>query len=218
MKKTVLFLCAAIVTVITTQAQSTRFGFKGGVNANTFYLKSEGTASDSRYSLTKPGFHVGGIADFKFSENFSIQPQLLFAMKGGKIKMSGTETEFNFYTIDLPVNFLYHHNGFFIGAGPNLSYGVSGKGKSSSSTTEVDLYKDGALGAGTKFERFEVGVNATMGYTCPSGLTLATNFTPGLTDILDEASSATGSTKAHNGYWGFSVGYLFGGSKTMKKK
>src|SRR5688572_26725758 len=97
MKKNII-TALFIMAVLTAEAQTARFGIKGGVNANTFYLKTEGTGSDSRFSLTKPGFHVGGIADLAFGPNFSLQPQLLFAMKGGKIGQSGTTTEFSFYT------------------------------------------------------------------------------------------------------------------------
>src|SRR5690606_10115380 len=144
MKKQII--TAILVTaVLTAQSQTTRFGIKGGVNANTFYLETEGTGSDSRFSLTKPGFHIGGVVDLSVSTNFSIQPQLLFAMKGGKLKQSGTETDFNFYTIDLPINLLYNHNGFFVGGGPNFSYGVSAKGQTTGNP-EVDLYEDDALG------------------------------------------------------------------------
>ncbi len=217
MKKT-FFLAIAAICGVAVQAQlTTSFGIKGGVNANTFYLKSEGTGSDTRYSLTKPGFHVGALADLQFSGNVSVQPQLLFAMKGGKIKISGSESDFNFYTIDLPVNVLYHYNGFFIGAGPNLSYGVSGK-LDQTGQPEKDLYEDGALGVGTKFERFEVGTNGVLGFRFPSGFMVSTNYSHGFTDILDEAASSTGEIKSHNSFWGFSIGYMFGSSGTAKKK
>lgn len=217
MKKLLFMPVVAALFISSVKAQTTRFGFKAGPNSNTFYLKSEGTGgSDTRYSLTKPGFHVGGILDLGFSDNFSLQPHLLFAMKGGKIKISGSETDFTFLTIDLPINLLYHNNGFFIGAGPNISYGVDGKGKATGSP-EVDLYDEGALGAGTKFTRFEIGVNALMGYRFPSGLLFSTNFTPGLNDILDEDPSTTGTIKSKNSFWGFSIGYLFGGTTAKKK-
>jgi hypothetical protein len=217
MKKLVFMFVVSALFITSIKAQTTRFGFKAGPNSNTFYLKSEGTGgSDSRFALTKPGFHVGGIVDLGFSDNFSLQPHLLFAMKGGKIQQSGSETEFTFLTIDLPINLLYNNNGFFIGAGPNLSYGVSGKGKATGEP-EVDLYEDDALGTGTKFKRFEVGVNALMGYRFPSGLLFSTNFTPGLTDLVDEDASTTGTIKSSNTFWGFSIGYLFGGNTAKKK-
>lgn len=215
-KKMVVAMLTALATV-TLHAQTTSFGIKGGANSNTFYLKSEGTGgSDTRYSLTKPGFHVGGIVNLQFSDNFSLQPQLLLVNKGGKIKLSGDETEFDFYTIDLPINLLYHYNGFFAGAGPNLSYGISAKGKAAGNP-EVDLYEEGALGTGVTFKRFEVGLNATLGFRFPSGFTMSTSYAPGLSDIVEEGSGTTGSIKSNNSFWGFSIGYMFGGNKAKKK-
>jgi hypothetical protein len=215
MKKQIIaaFISAAALTA---NAQTTGFGLKAGVNANTFYLKTEGTGSDSRFSLTKPGFHIGGLADISFSPSFSIQPQLLFAMKGGKIGQSGTDTEFDFYTIDLPINLLYRHNGFFIGGGPNFSYGVSAKGQATGNP-EIDLYEDDALGAGSRFKRFEVGANVLMGYRFPGGFMLSSNWTPGLTDIFEEGTGSTGVGKANNSFFGFSIGYIFGAKNKAKK-
>lgn len=214
MKRISFLFVAGLLMSIAASAQTTSFGIRGGVNANTFYLKSEGSGSDSRYSLTKPGFHVGGVANIQFNPNWSVQPQLLFAMKGGKLQQSGSSADFTFYTIDLPVNLLYHYNGFFIGAGPNFSYGVSGKGKSG--TSDFDLYDEAGVGDG-KFKRFEIGVNSTLGFQFPSGLVLSTNYTPGLSNGFDANSSATGTITTHNSYWGFSIGYMFG-NNAMKKK
>jgi hypothetical protein len=215
MKRLSIFSLIALFTTASLQAQvTTSFGFKAGANQNTFYLKQEGS-SEVRYTLTKPGFHVGGIVDIGCSSNFSIQPQLLLVSKGGKINLGSQETTFDFLTIDLPINFLYHYNGFFLGGGPNLSYGVSGKGKATGDP-DVDLYDEG-LGSTGKFKRFEVGVNATMGFRFPSGFMVSTNFTPGLTDIFEEASGVTEDITSHNSFFGFSVGYLFGGSGKAKK-
>ena len=215
MKKQIITAFLAMA-VLTAEAQTARFGIKAGANANTFYLKTEGTGSDSRFSLTKPGFHAGGLADISFGPNFSLQPQLLFAMKGGKIEQSGTTTEFSFTTIDLPINLLYNYNGFFIGGGPNFSYGISGEGKSSGSP-EIDLYEDDALGPESNFKRFEIGANVLMGYRFPGGFMFSANWTPGLSDIFEEGSASTGEGKANNSFFGFSIGYLFGSGKTVKK-
>jgi hypothetical protein len=208
MKKIIFILSAVCFTVVTLKAQTTSFGFKAGVNANTFTLKSDAAGNETRLTLTSPGFHIGGLADIKFSPNFSLQPQLLFASKGGKLEQGGNETKFNFYTIDVPLNLLYNSNGFFIGAGPNFSYGISGKGKASGQD-EVDLFEEDALGVDQKFKRFEIGVNATMGYRFPGGFLLSTNFTPGLSDSFDDPND----TKATNSFWGFSIGYVFGSGK-----
>jgi hypothetical protein len=217
MKKNMLIAIVLMFVTVSINAQNTTFGIKGGANSNVFYLKTEGTGSDTRYSLTKPGFHVGGIVNFQVSDRFSVQPQLLLVNKGGKITLDGDETEFDFLTIDVPINLLYNYNGFFIGAGPNISVGLSAKGKATGQP-EIDLYDDDALGAGSNFKRFEIGANATLGFRFPSGLILSTNYTPGISDIYAEASGGTGTAKSHNSFWGFSIGYMFGGGDKSKDK
>lgn len=58
------------------QAQGTEFGFKGGVNIAT-YGGDDGGDFDSR-----TGIIAGGSFAFNLSPMFSIQPELLYAMKG----------------------------------------------------------------------------------------------------------------------------------------
>jgi hypothetical protein len=213
MKRLSILFFTLSLTTFAVQAQTTTFGFKAGANQNIFYLKEDGGTGGEGYSFAKPGFHVGGIADIAFNSNFSIQPQLLLVSKGGNFGSGDSKIKFDFLTIDLPINFLYNYNGFFIGGGPNLSYGLSGKLKQEGDPDQ-DLYEEGTvIGTGT-FKRFEVGANVLLGYRLPSGLTFSANYTPGLTDSFDETGAD--EIKSNNTFFGFSVGYIFG-AKTSKK-
>ena len=206
MKKNFMLLSVLLMSVFSF-GQKTSFGIKAGVQSNTFVLFSEGGGSDTKYFMKKAGFHAGGMADIKFSENFSIRPELLFVSKGGILEQSGSKIEFNFLTIDLPINLLYNYNGFFIGAGPNLSYGLSAKGKSGGDS--YDLFEDEG-GLGGEFKRFEMGINGTLGFRFPNGITLGANISCGLTDSFDEDSGLPQETNARNNFVGFSFGYFFG--------
>lgn len=217
MKKILVLFSTVITTVTMTHAQTVSFGFKAGANANNLPLRTEsGTVDDIVLDGGTTGFHVGGIADFSFSPNFSLQPNLLFVMKGGGLF---TEGKAQIFSIDLPINALYRHNGFFIGAGPNLSYGVSAKLKPYDTGDEdVDLYEEQPGDTEPPFNRFEVGVNALMGYQFPSGLTLGANFTRGFSNILNDEDGFIGTnTNISTRYIGFSIGYMFA-KKAPKKK
>lgn len=194
-------------------AQKTTFGAKAGVNTNTFILDQTSAGSDTKYYLKNTGFHVGGIADISFSPNFSLQPQLLLVSKGGKLEISGSSTEFKFLTIDVPINLLYNYNGFFVGAGPNFSYSLSGTAEANGD--EYDLYEE-ELGLEGEFKRFEMGLNGTMGFRFPNGIVLSSNISCGLSNIFEDADGATGSIKANNTFIGFSFGYMFGNNKAKK--
>jgi hypothetical protein len=68
----------AVFLPFTAHAQSTEFGFKGGVN-----IASYG-GDDVEDLDSRTGIIVGGSFAFNLSPMFSIQPELLYAMKGAK--------------------------------------------------------------------------------------------------------------------------------------
>ncbi len=75
-------------------------------------------------TITGAGFTLAGLADLSLTKNISVQPAVLFNSKGTVIS---SDTKIKMYSIDVPVNFLYKTGGFFLGLGPNLSYGLSAK-------------------------------------------------------------------------------------------
>jgi hypothetical protein len=206
MKKIAILAIAAVVTTATYAQMTTTFGIKAGVQNNLLVSRETG-GSDTRMAYTGFGFHVGGIADLKFSEHFSVQPQLLFVSKG--IKLSD-DNNLSMLNIDLPINLLYRNNGFFIGAGPNFSYGISGKLKEDGSDDE-DIYEE--VGGESLFKRFDIGVNTTLGYEFPSGLLLSAQYTPGLADLSNTDSDG----KFNHRSFGFTIGYLFNKGAAKKK-
>ena len=208
MKKIVILALAVVATTATYAQLTTTFGIKAGVQNNLLVLRETSGGDDARLAYTGFGFHVGGIADLKFSEHFSVQPQLLLTSKGIK---ASDEMSISMLNIDIPINLLYRHNGFFIGAGPNLSYGLSAKQKSDGSP-DVDLYEDN--GGDAPLKRFDFGANFTLGYECPGGLLLAANYTPGLVDLANDG----GGTEYNQRYFGFTIGYLFNKGAAAKKK
>lgn len=204
MKKIVLVLSASLISLVTLNAQTIAFGVKGGVNANNLPLKTDAVTTDDFVTDGgATGFHLGGVVDLAFNSHFSIQPNLLFAMKGGGFF---TEGKIDIMAIDLPINFLYRHDGFFIGAGPNFSYGISAKLKPYNDANEdIDLYEKLDPTADEPFKRFEIGANVLMGYQFPGGLTVGASYTPGFTNILNDEEDVRINTRM----FGFSIGYMF---------
>ena len=93
MQSTISRLTASIATVAlllglalptTSQAQQTQIGFKGGVAQSTFYGDDVG-ANDFR-----PGFSGGITLTYPISEQFAIQPEVLYARRGAKNHFSET--------------------------------------------------------------------------------------------------------------------------------
>jgi len=221
MKKQVVLVLLALAGTLTTYAQVS-FGIKAGYNNSS--VSGDGSGFTKRLS----GFHAGGVADISLAENFSLQPQLLFIMKGGKaegysenvggVEISYPETKLTLNYLELPVNFLYKHEAgagsIFVGAGPYLGFGLSGKVKAGDE--DMDVKFDGKKESELEGEdatvghlkRLDAGANFLAGYELKNGLLFGVNYSLGLTNLDPDGG------KSKNNYFGISVGYLF---KTKKK-
>ena len=71
MKKTLLSVMAVMAMGAAAQAQEMEFGVKAGVNLATY-------GGDIEDRDTRTGAHVGILAEFGLSENFAIQPEIVF--------------------------------------------------------------------------------------------------------------------------------------------
>jgi hypothetical protein len=212
MKKIILLTAALGITCSAIIAQKTTFGIKGGIQQTAVSLHTD-EGDDIKYTIESPGIGalVGFVADMRLTSNFSVQPNLLFSYKGGKMIALGAGN-LSAISVDLPINALYHHNGFFIGAGPNFSYGITGKIKPFDDGDEdMDFYK-GEDGEDAPIKRFEIGVNAMMGYQFPSGFGLSANFTRGLNNLVN-GDDAPDNVKFNFKQFGLSFTYMF----NMKK-
>ena len=95
----ILLLLTTIGTSIFAQSNS-RFGIKGGVNVSNFYTKEV----DSKNTIV--GANVGLFLKLALNDNLSIQPELLYSMKGAELTYSGFVTgtsKFALDYIELPV-------------------------------------------------------------------------------------------------------------------
>ncbi|MBX3253541.1 MAG: PorT family protein [Chitinophagaceae bacterium] len=206
MKKTFVLMTALAVSCATVKAQKTSFGIKAGVQQNTISMKQEEGGDWSRFISSGAGFHVGGLADISLTKNISVQPALLFNSKSAAMS---SEVSFKLYALDVPVNFLYKTGGFFLGLGPNLSYGLSAK--LANGENDENLYKKYPVGEGdeekTILKRFEVGANVTMGYQFKNNLLISTNYTQGLSN-LSNIESELGKMRTR--FVGLSIGYILG--------
>jgi hypothetical protein len=218
MKKQVVLVLLALLGTLSTYAQVS-FGIKAGYNNSTYSVEN----SDNLKRLS--GFHAGGIVDISLADEFSLQPQLLFILKGAKQEAhvdqfgdQNEEAKLKLNYLELPVNFLYKHQlgagKLFVGAGPYLGFGLSGKIKQGEE--EADIKFDGKKlaeldaedDAAMHLKRLDAGANFLAGYELKNGLLFSVNYSLGLTNIDPDGG------KSKNSYFGISVGYLF---KTKKK-
>ncbi|MEO5500444.1 MAG: porin family protein [Ginsengibacter sp.] len=211
MKFTFLMLLMILLTAFSLTAQKT-IGITAGASFANVTVKSQGISASLKL---KPGLTAGIMLNVPLSGNFIFQPALNFVQKGYKVKDDfGTETVTLNY-LEVPLNIIYNTkkiDGFFIGAGPSLAYGISGTDKvkypGSGMPDENNKVK---FGSGVEeVKGFDFGVNAIAGYRLAGGFMISANYNLGLSKINnDDGSGENGSIK--NKYYSLKIGYTFGG-------
>jgi hypothetical protein len=207
MKKVILF-AAGLLTVSMANAQ-VGFGVLGGVNANNQIDHYQG---ESVSNQLKVGFHVGGIVDFALNENWSIQPGLMYIMKGGlqersaemntEIGMLRTEVKdkLSLSYVEMPVNVVYKVP---MNNGGALMFGAGGYAatlleahtvysyKATINGEDVDAMTQGgkakvAVGddSNDQIHRFDFGATGMLGYKMANGWFVRGGVDVGLFDII----------------------------------
>jgi hypothetical protein len=227
--KNIFVLAALMLNVFAANAQ-VRFGLKAGYNLTGVKIETDPYYAYHTRGLNYSkvsGFHAGIMVDVAWGEHFSLQPGLLYTLRGfdagGQVPgpLDGPvdiTQKFRYHYLELPVNFLYKYSfgpgKLFAGAGPFLSYGIRGRmneeydGYPSPEKTMVFLDKqwsyDAFLANKQYLRPFNAGAVFTVGYEFNAGILISGNYNLGLTDIEPQSRLSQKSRS-----WGISIGYLF---------
>lgn len=185
MKKYLILFVFALVATVSAQAQ-VGIGLKVGAN----YSNITGDDAPDVYERIIGG-HAGLTANFPISSDnfFSVQPELLFSMKGAK--NDATDADLRLYYIDVPVLARFNAAPLFFEFGPQLSINVG---------DNVDF--DG--GSGPDYRRTGLGYAAGLGIATPLGVSLGLRYNGDISKLNDE-----GDAKVYNDVFMLSLGYTF---------
>lgn len=129
-------------------------------------------------------FHAGLISEFAISDRIKIQPGLQVAGKGGQISSQASNNtivtrKISLYYIEAPLVVNYNipvkKNKAFIGAGPSLAYGFSGKDKQTYFTN--DVFEN-------EFKKFDAALRMQAGFRVQN-LQLTAIYNLGLVNIYN---------------------------------
>lgn len=220
MKK--VFLCAAVAvfSFASLSAQDVRFGVKGGLNlAN---LGGDFGIYDGYYGGSdaemKVGFHIGGVAEIKFSEKFAVQPELLFSNQGYKSKYSfaGASADYNVNLnyVNLPIMVKFFPiQGLSIEAGPQVGFLISAKDELNDFEISIDPNDPENVDTSDKYKTLDFGMNIGVGYELPSGLFFAARYNIGVSKVDDTDDGFYGilgsSLSRKNRVFQLSAGFMF---------
>ena len=208
MKK--IFLISAMTAVCFMGRAQAILGIQAGVNMASVKQEAPGTSIKSD---SKAGLIIGTFTDVNLGKSFSFHPEFNFIQKGGENTITYMnsygnsttvdETKFKLSYVQLSPNFLYNivagKGKVFLGLGPDLSFGITGKYKEKStttgtggilgpivSTTNSKVEFDGEENASDyrlHLKGFDLGANFLAGYKMNNGIFISTGYTLGLSNI-----------------------------------
>ena len=166
------------------------FGLKGGMNVSS--LSKDGALSDQS---SKIGFNGGVFLNAPISEQFSIQPEVLYNNLGSKITLSDTTSPLtgNQYTaeyarhldyIAVPVMAQFNATPqFYIEAGPQFSFLIDARDKYKTLKNGNTQNAESHSVDKDNFNTFDFGLGLGIGFNFNPQLGINARYTAGLTDI-----------------------------------
>ena len=190
MKKIIIAIAVIAFSTVGAQAQTT-FGLKAGMTSANLKITSGGESSTF---TSKIGYYAGAFAELGISENFAVQPELVYAVLGAQSKFDSETSKLHLNYVNIPLLAKYKSNGFFAVAGPQIGILVSAKDSDGESGKEFYKSTDisGVIGAG---------------YTTMGGFGFDARYQIGFGNIVKD-TEGEGSVKNNAFYFG--VHYKFG--------
>lgn len=181
MRKVILAAFVLGTTTIAFAQQQVKFGPKAGLN----FANLSGVDN----SEMKTSFHVGAVAEIKFNEKFSVQPEIVYSAQGTKNNttvpvLGEVKTTLNHDYINIPVLAKYYIvDGFSVEAGPQIGFLVKAEAKVESG--------DNSVTEDTKnnFKSTDFGLGLGLAYDLPMGLFVNARYNLGLSDVRENTSN-----------------------------
>jgi hypothetical protein len=226
--KTIIRLSVIIVLIITTsESLAQTFVVKAGFNLSNMFVKNSEVLlpynnTNGKYRMN-PGFHFGGVAEFRVGDLFTIESGLLFTTRGTILVTKEpfgsttlvTKDKHNLYYLDIPltakVPFSIGECNFYGSFGAYGGIGLIGNIKTKATfgdlvETEKRSIKWGLEGINYDLRRLDYGLTFGAGIILNS-FQVGLSYNLGLANI--SPVSAFGY-KISNRVLGISVGYMFG--------
>jgi hypothetical protein len=149
---------------------------------------------------------IGGTAHIQLGNYFAIQPSLLFRPGMYMSDADFLDTKIALTRVSVPIPLMFSRNfesgnKFYLGAGPNFMYALSGKIKEGSEEYDIDFEE-------LDWKRMDLGLHFKGGFKFDMGLSLNLFFNAGLTNLAENRPDYT--LRSLDAF-GFSMGWMFGG-------
>lgn len=198
-------LCLLVLMMSITSSAQFKYGVKAGGQITTLRVNYSGTTTKS-----KAGIFLGGYANFRFSDDFAFQPELIYSQQGAEFHYSAThnpyfeEGKINLHYMNLPLMMKwYMYKGLNLEFGLQIGFSVGGKQKGTIWTYDYETEIEESRPFERKIKNHsDFGLNAGIGYEMMNnGLNLGVRYNYG--------TQTTGGVSGKNSVLSFGVGYSF---------
>ena len=207
MKKIIIVILFIITAGKITYGQ---IAFESGLNMANLALKAGGTKVNTSF---KPGFAFGVVADTRLSQHIYFQPGAFYEMTGCK---TTTDPKGSYYlnTVNVPLNIEYKTGEkcgrrFFAGAGPYVSYNISGNYTTVAYDNIPSTSTPITIGTGntSNIKAVDMGVGVNVGYILKNKLYARARYQQGLINLFPNGNS---DNSIKSSEIGVTIGYIFG--------
>lgn len=223
--KKILLLAAVAVIGMSAKAQEFRFGPKAGYSLSMLNAKGDG---ESYKFDSKSTFYAGIMAEYKISDKFAVQGEVLYSPLGGKqeesvsynqmgVNVTGTEkTDWKLGTVQIPISAKYYATeNLAFGLGLNVGIITSAKVEATASLTGSGLGQSFSETTSST-EDVKDDVNTLnlapfigAEYTLENGLFFDARYNLGVSNLI---KNPEGNEKLTNSFFQIGVGFKFGGN------
>ena len=210
-KAIISLILLTLVMPSTWSQQDIYYGPKVGFNVSHLMISGQDGDLLKDESSMKLSTHIGGFVELVFSDFISLQPELLYNVKGATFKNSEEDDYKSAYVykyLTLPVMFKYFvKERISIEGGPQFSYLLSAKNVEvngifssniGSEAAAINLYDD--------MKPIDLGFALGGGYISKSGFYLSARYEFGLFDV-SKPQDTNNDLSLRNGNVMLSVGY-----------
>ena len=166
------------------------FGLKGGLNVSNF-------SGDITHNSNRTSIHMGLLSEIVVSDNFSLQPELLYSGQGfsGSSTPGFSRSKYDYINIPVLAK-IYLTEKLSIEAGPQIGFLVSAKEKTEMDKLTIPNQKT-----------VDFGLNLGLAYDLQNGIFFQTRYNLGLSNV--NAGPNENAVKQTNSVFQFSTGIIF---------
>lgn len=206
-----------------------KWDIKAGLNYSNVTAKDRDGNKANTSSV--PGIYLGLGASILLSDQFALQPTLVYARRGFKQTESshigwGNNFEAKVSYIELPIDFLYSPKigpgSLLLAAGPYVGYGTGGKWTTSGTVLIGDIMIDGKgdiafqndsshgdMNTYVYAKPWDYGAHFKIGYSLFKQYSLSFDMQQGIADLQPNWADYKPESSVRNRSFGVSLGYRF---------